>query len=118
LAVNAGAVATPLLLVVAVALATPAAKLPLGPLAGAVNVTIAPLTGLLFASFTVACSAVANAVLTVALCGVPAVAVMLAADTLEAASAIPFRVTLPPPKTITHVTFKVCPAVAALYVRW
>jgi len=78
LAVNADAVATPLLLVVAVAVAEPP-KVPLAPLPGAVNVTTAPLTGLLLASFTVACSAVANAVLTVALCGVPAVAVMLAA---------------------------------------
>jgi hypothetical protein len=43
-----------------------------------VNVTVTPLTGLLPASVTVACSAVANAVLTVVLCGVPAVAVMLA----------------------------------------
>jgi hypothetical protein len=117
LAVNASAVATPLLLVVAVAVAEPA-KVPLAPLPGAVNVTTTPLTGLLLASFTVACSAVANAVLTVALCGVPAVAVMLAADTLEAASAIPFKLTLPPPDAITHVTFRVCPAAAALYVRW
>jgi len=78
LAVNAVAVATPLLLVVAVAVAEPP-NVPLAPLPGAVNVTTTPLTGLLPASFTVACSAVANAVLTVALCGVPAVAVMLAA---------------------------------------
>jgi hypothetical protein len=77
--VNAGAVATPLLLVVAVTLATPPVNLPLAPLAGAVNVTTTPLNGLLLASFTVVCSAVRNAVLTVALCGVPAVAVMLAA---------------------------------------
>jgi hypothetical protein len=79
LAVNAGAVATPLLLVVAVTLAPVPAKLPLAPFAGAVNVTVTPLTALLLASFTVVCSAVRNAVLTVALCGVPAVAVMLAA---------------------------------------
>jgi hypothetical protein len=77
LAVNAVAVATPLLLVVAVAVAKPP-NVPLAPLAGAVNVTTTPLTGLLLVSFTVAWSAVANAVLTVALCGVPAVAVMLA----------------------------------------
>jgi hypothetical protein len=78
LAVNAVAVATPVLLVVAVAVAEPP-KVPLAPLPGAVNVTTTPLTGLLLASFTVACSVVANAVLTVALCGVPAMAVMLAA---------------------------------------
>jgi hypothetical protein len=65
-------------LVVAVAVAVPL-NVPLAPLAGAVNVTVTPLSGLLPASLTVACSAVVNAVLTVALCGVPAVAVMLAA---------------------------------------
>jgi hypothetical protein len=43
-----------------------------------VNVTVTPLTGLLLASFTVAWSVVWNAVLTVVLCGVPAVAVILA----------------------------------------
>ncbi|OLC92744.1 MAG: hypothetical protein AUH86_18150 [Acidobacteria bacterium 13_1_40CM_4_58_4] len=43
------------------------------------KVTKTPLTGLLKESFTVACNCVANAVLTAALCGVPAVAVMLAA---------------------------------------
>ncbi len=78
MAVNAVAVATPLLLVVAVTVAEPP-KVPLAPLAGAVKVTTTPLTGLLLASFTVACSAVANTALTVALCGVPAVAVILAA---------------------------------------
>ena len=78
MAVNAGAVATPLLLVVAVAVAEPP-NVPLAPLPGAVNVTTTPLTGLLPTSFTVACSVVANVVLTVALCGVPLVAVTLAA---------------------------------------
>jgi hypothetical protein len=76
LAVNAGAVATPPLLVVAVF--TPLAKVPLAPVVGAVKVTVTPLTGLLPASFTVTCSPVANAVLIVALCGVPPVAAMLA----------------------------------------
>jgi len=78
LAVNVGAAATPLLLLAAVAVAE-LPNFPLAPLAGAVNVTTTPLTGLLLASLTVACSAVVNAVLTVALCGVPPVAVMLAA---------------------------------------
>ena len=41
-------------------------------------VTVTPFTGLLLASFTVAASAVPKVVFTVALCGVPAVAVMLA----------------------------------------
>src|SRR6266849_5016960 len=75
-AVNVVEVATPLALVVAVF--TPPAKVPLTPLVGAVNVTNTPFTGLFPASFTVACSCVANAVLIAALCGVPAVAVMLA----------------------------------------
>src|SRR5258708_5665047 len=69
------AVATPCALVTAVF--TPPANVPLAPLVGAVNVTVTPFTGLLDASLTVACSCVANAVLMVALWGVPAVAVML-----------------------------------------
>jgi hypothetical protein len=77
LAVNVVAVATPCALLTAVF--APPANVPLAPLAGAVNVTVTPLTGLLKASFTVACIAVANAVLTVVLCGVPAVAVMVCA---------------------------------------
>src|SRR5690349_1763233 len=70
------AVATPDAFVVAVV--TPPANVPLAPLPGAAKVTVAPLTGLLNESFTVACSCVANAVFTVALCGVPAVAVIVA----------------------------------------
>jgi hypothetical protein len=77
LAVNTPDVATPLAFVVAVF--TPPANVPLAPLAGALNVTTTPLTGLLPASFTVATSGAANAVLIVALCGVPAVATRLAA---------------------------------------
>lgn len=76
-AVKTGGVARPDALVVAVF--TPPAKVPLAPLAGGVNVTVTPLTGLLKESFTVACSCTAKAVLTVALCGVPAVAAILAA---------------------------------------
>ena len=53
---------------------TPPAKVPLAPLAGAVKVTVAPDTGLLKASITVTARFVAKAVLTVAVCGVPAVA--------------------------------------------
>lgn len=79
MAVNAGAVATPLAFVAAVTVVTLPVKLPLAPVVGAVNVTVTPLTGLLPASFTVACRAVANAVLTGALCPDPAVAAMLAA---------------------------------------
>ena len=76
-AVKTAAVATPEAFVVAVF--TPPANAPLAPLAGAVNVTVTPLTPLPKESLTVACSCVANAVLTVALCGVPAVGVMVEA---------------------------------------
>jgi len=75
-AVNVADVATPLAFVVAVF--TPPANVPLAPLPGAVNVTTTPFTGLFAASLTVATNGAANAVLTVALCGVPLVAVMLA----------------------------------------
>src|SRR5258708_2708225 len=75
LAVKTGAFALPSVSVIAVL--TPPANVPLAPLAGAVKVTVTPLTGLLAASFTVACSCVANALLMDALWGVPAVAVML-----------------------------------------
>ena len=54
-------------------------KVPLAPLAGAVNVTATFCNGLLPLSVTLAFSAVANAVPVVTLCGVPAVAAMFAA---------------------------------------
>ena len=76
LAVNVGAIATPDAFVVAMAVRAPPVNVPLAPVLGAVNVTVTPLTGLPPASFTVACSAVAKAVLITALCGVPAVAVI------------------------------------------
>ena len=76
MAVNTVEVATPLALVVAVLLP---AKLPLAPDAGAVNVTVTPCTGLPPLSFTVATSGAANAVLMAALCGVPLLAVIVAA---------------------------------------
>src|SRR5580765_3351053 len=75
LAVSIGAVAMPLLLVTAVAVADPL-KRALAPFAGAVKVTVTPAIGLLPASRTVACKAVANAVFRAVLCGVPAMAVM------------------------------------------
>ena len=46
----------------------------LAPLVGAANVTVTFATGFEDASVTFACSAVPNAVFTVALCGVPACA--------------------------------------------
>jgi len=76
--VNVGAVAIPLALVVAAAVVDPPVNVPLAPVDGAVKVTVAPLTGLLLAFLTVAARAVAKLAFTVALCGVPAVAVMLA----------------------------------------
>jgi hypothetical protein len=57
--------------------AEPPAKVPLAPVAGAVKVTLTPETRLPPLSFTVACNAVPNAMLIVALCGVPAVAVSM-----------------------------------------
>jgi hypothetical protein len=76
--VKIAAVATPCAFVVAVV--SPPANVPLAPLPGAANVTKTPLTGLFSESLTVACSWVANTAPTVALCGVPAVAVMLAGE--------------------------------------
>jgi hypothetical protein len=79
--VNADPVATPLALVVAVKTVpplVPPANVPLAPLEGEVNVTVALLTRFPLASFTVAVIAVVKAVPIVALCGVPDVAVMLA----------------------------------------
>jgi hypothetical protein len=111
LAVSAGAVATPLALVVAVAVAEPLNVAP-APDAGAVNVTVTPLTGSEF-EVTVACRAVPNTVPTVALWGVPAVAAMVGLPD-PPASAAAFRVTLPVPDVITQLTVRVCPAEAAL----
>src|SRR5690242_14166771 len=76
-AVSAGAVACPLAFVTAVAVDDDP-NIAFAPPDGAVNVTVTPLIGLPLASVTVACSAVANAVLIIALCGVPAVAVIFA----------------------------------------
>ena len=73
---NTAEVATPLAFVVAVF--TPLAKVPLAPLVGAANVTTTPLTGLLPASVTVTTRGAANAVLTVALWGVPDVTAIVA----------------------------------------
>jgi hypothetical protein len=73
LAVNVGAVATPEVFVTAVAvLVFVVANVPLAPVAGAVNVTVAPLTRLPSIA-TVAVNAV-NAVPVLTDCGVPAVA--------------------------------------------
>jgi hypothetical protein len=71
LAVNALAVAWPLLALVAVVLAVEFANVPEAPLAGAVNVTVTPGTGFPWASLTIATSWLAKAVLTVADCAEP-----------------------------------------------
>lgn len=80
MAVKAVAVATPLAFVAAMVVFVPLANVPLGPLAGAVNVTVTPGTGLLLESFTVTASAFAKVVLIFADCGVvPLLAVICAA---------------------------------------
>ncbi len=76
---NDGAVATPLPFVVAVAVVTPPANVPVAPVAGAVNVTATPPSRLLLASLTAAVSRVPKLVFTVALCEVPPLAAMFAA---------------------------------------
>lgn len=81
MAVNPGAVATPELSVTAVATLLPLlAKVPLAPELGAVKVTVTLGTPLLPISLTVACNWAAKAVVTAALCGVPAVAAIEAGD--------------------------------------
>ena len=50
----------------------------LAPLPGAANVTVAPGTGLLPASRTCTCNALANGVLILALCGEPPITVIFA----------------------------------------
>jgi hypothetical protein len=79
-AVNVGAVATPLALVVTVAVPLPPANVPLAPFVAAVtvNVTETPLTPFPPLSATVACKE-ANAVLIATLCEPPLVAAMAAA---------------------------------------
>src|SRR5271156_851770 len=69
---NVAEAAAPFALVVAVL--TPPAKVPLGPVVGAVNVTVTPLTGFEPLSSTVATRGAVNAVSMVAFCGVPLVA--------------------------------------------
>jgi hypothetical protein len=74
-----GADATPDAFVATVMVAVLLLNTPDAPDPGPVNVTFAPETGLFSESLTVACSWVANAVLIVVLCGVPAVAVIVVA---------------------------------------
>ena len=71
--------ATPDAFVVVVNVVKPPENVPLAPELGAINVTEAPLTGVLDASVTVTTSKLPNAVLITALCGVPLVAVTVRA---------------------------------------
>ena len=74
LAVNVPEVATPLAFVVAV---FPPVNVPLAPLPGAANVTVAPETAFPPESLTVATSGAANTVPSVALCPPPLVGAIL-----------------------------------------
>ena len=113
MAVSGGAGATPLPSVDAVTLGSPP-KLAVAPPPGAVNVTVTSGTGMPFASTTVACNAVANAVSTTVLCGVPAVAVTLAdAGPGPAESATALKLTLCVPEVMTQVMVSVWPGLAA-----
>jgi len=76
LAVKVGEAAIPEELVDTVTEVPPPAKVPLAPLDGAVNVTIAPLTGFPPESLTVATNGFANAAFTCALWPLPLVAVI------------------------------------------
>jgi hypothetical protein len=109
-----GAVAIPLVLVTTLAVVDPP-NVPLAPLDGAVNVTVAPLTGLP-PLVTVACKAVVKTVLITVLCGVPAVATM--AGPPPPCSAAPLISTLPSPafaeELITQETVRVWPGRPAL----
>ncbi len=78
-AVYVGADAVPVVSVATAVLVTGPGNVPPAPDAGAVKVTLAPVMTLLFASRTSALSGVPNALLIVALCGVPLVAAIEAA---------------------------------------
>jgi hypothetical protein len=104
-AVNEAA-ATPDAFVATVIVAVLLLKTPDAPDPGAVNVTFTPATGLLPASRTVACKAVANAVLIAALCGVPAVAVIVAGGPVT----VKFTPLLATPPTVTTTFPVVAPA--------
>jgi hypothetical protein len=82
LAVKVEEVAVPFALVVSVSVGAPLlAKMPLAPDAGAVKVTVAPLTGV-WPSITDTCNFVGNAVPAGRLCVVPLTAVIVALGVL------------------------------------
>lgn len=106
-------VATPLALVVSVSVAVPFANVPLAPAAGAVKVTEAPVTGYWFASTTVTTNGAAKAVLTVASCRDPLVAVMDAAGPDEFVR-LKLTVEITPPTEAVTVSAPIIPL--AVYV--
>src|SRR5271166_2896149 len=77
LAVNTGVVAMPLALAVAITLVTAPGKVPPAPLAGEVNVTMVPGTGLPKASRATTLSGRLKAVFMLVICGLP---LMMASD--------------------------------------
>jgi hypothetical protein len=79
---------------------SPPAKAPLGPVDGAAKVTLTPGTGLPAASLTTAWSVAAKVVKTVVLCGVPAIAVMLAAAPADTEMPLWVAVNVPLPGTV------------------
>lgn len=83
---------------------TPPANVPLGPLEGAVNVTVIPAIGLFEASRTIACRFVANAVFTVALCGVPDTTVILPGGPLVLVNEN--TAGLPTPETVAFTSYE------------
>jgi len=86
-------------------------KVPLAPLAGAVNVTEAFATTLPPASFTRACKKAAKAVPTAALCPDPLAAEMLAAVPADTLSAKLFEVT-----PLNAAVMLVCPVDSAVAI--
>src|SRR5258705_3294266 len=101
-AANVGAVATPSTPDVALADTLPPLKVPVAPLAGAVNVTLAPATGWPPESVTFAARLVAKGVLTVALCGVPATAATAAGGLVGAAVSTTSWGALAPDSRLAH----------------
>jgi hypothetical protein len=106
-------------LAVAVTLATPepfvmalgALSAAEAPAPGAEKFTVTPDTGLLDASVTVTLSAVANAVLTAADCGVPPVAAMLAGEATDDVPSVSSATVpaTPVPYVVTTIVYVVPP---------
>src|SRR5258705_6904583 len=102
-AANVGAVATPSTPDVALADTLPPLKVPVAPLAGAVNVTLTPATGWPPESVTFPARLVAKGVLTVALCGGPATAATAAGGVVGAAVSTPSWGALAPDSRLPYL---------------